>query len=116
MSIHDLLKNLTAETLHKPLSTMTTVNEFLAIFNTISLSNGNLFLSPLLFRSDRRPCLPMFYFFTSMPYTLLCIYTSVLWITLDQKLKRRGMLYRKTQNRTEETYFLIDGQQFTCVI
>src|SRR6218665_362239 len=34
---------------------MTTVNEFLAIFNTISLSNGNLFLSPLLFRSDRRP-------------------------------------------------------------
>src|SRR6218665_1139109 len=60
--------------------------------------------------------LPMFYFFTSMPYTLLCIYTSVLWITLDQKLKCRGMLYRKTQNRTEETYFLIDGQQFTCVI
>src|SRR6218665_3882440 len=56
MSIHDLLKNLTAETLHKTLSTMTTVNEFLAIFNTISLSNGNLILSPLHFRSDRRPC------------------------------------------------------------
>src|SRR6218665_1224548 len=49
-------KNLTAETLHKPLSTMTTVNEFSAIFNTISLPNGNLILSPLHFRSDRRPC------------------------------------------------------------
>src|SRR6218665_3059105 len=56
MSIHDLLIKPNFRDIAQTFVNNDNRKRILAIFNTISLSNGNLILSPLHFRSDRRPC------------------------------------------------------------
>jgi len=63
--------------------------------------------------------LRMFYFCTSMPYTLLCIIVHnayVLWITRDLKLNRGRMLYRVAQNKWDHLLKLYIGWFLTIKI